>query len=1303
MRTPTGIAFVLLSCLLSVSVRAQPTVSAAGFTDENIGLKLASTAQLPLVLNLDDLDRALLGTICRFRQGTGVAVSIDGGLLFEQDAGSLAAYASAVEENYRTHRKLASLTLISERKLARKPGEWVMRELEVVDFNTRFRCLHVYVKDGEDYYALMMRCNAREDEAASRQAFHHIVSGLTVAGVANGPLEIPAGENPQVPTGPKKPGVGFAGLAFTSLGNERDIYVFEEGKTKPVNITNRPGIDYQPAFSRDGTRIAFVSGRNADPRTVGLLSGIYTMNPDGSDVQWIVRDAVARNPRWSADGSQLVYETRTNAAGKSVIEHFIYVVNADGSGKRALVEVPGGYCREPDWSPDGSKIVFTQSTNAIGDHGLYTINPDGSGKTLIVSTVRGGSQPRLPRYSPDGRRIIFSGQSWSQGLGFANEHPDPCGATLICNQDGSGLYYEHLVDEARPMFLPKGNKIAFMAMHGGDFVRSGNGLDVFVKNVGEVATSNLTKDTGGVFDFDISPLTSDDKLPKRAVPYDIVFARAGTGQKGEGTSPECDLFVLSEDGKQFANLSQTQVAHTTETRPSWSPDKTKIVFESTEPYWIDGEREARSGLRNIWVMDADGSNKVNLTKYRGNESCPIWSPDGATIAFFRENNALMFMNANGSEVRRERTNRSPLGRTMTWSNDSALLVTSGATGGYKMEAGTVTASDPLWSFVEKGTAVDPDWNPTSTEVAYFGFNSKEKWALLRFDFPAGGTNEVVEQTRGHNPSWGPDGCRIIFDEDDGNSGSQLWIADIHKPDPKDLVNLTAVSMLDGRNVHPDWAAKPHPKPRVASAPTCIFVVTLDGGSYVVSSVSTTDWAIKEVGRFSATRFMDDYPVFSASGNRCAVGTVEGTGGKILVSSLSGRPAVAVVDGFTPSLSPDGKKLAFLSASRPSEVHIYDLESGESPIRRQGPKARPGGDEPRLNWSADGSTLYFASNFSESTGWTPSILYALSSDGTRQTGLWEVPDQRLFFGVRGSPDGSSLLVHCRTTSGVDEIYAMDAVGGSARKLMDGAFPPSVAWSDDSRRVYAARPDKLDLVNFDGTDVRSILPGGLNLLHWNPRGDKALVLGRTSSGRQGVFLSDVDGRNLNWLNRIPGEVLVATWCGERMAGDPRVATQTAAPPAGAKVFVLKGGKPRIKNIYDNTETPPAGWTASATAITRSYETRVGALGEEQRTVRYSGQLQFQGPPATLHEGQEIELSMTASGDAPTSMMGEWRLGLSEAVQGVDCVGLQSVDTRTPRPTSGSLRFRVAKNPYDLDFTITLTCEKAIDVIWSYELKK
>jgi Tol biopolymer transport system component len=93
---------------------------------------------------------------------------------------------------------------------------------------------------------------------------------------------------------------------------------------------------------------------------------------------------------------------------------------------------------------------------------------------------------------------------------------------------------------------------------------------------------------------------------------------------------------MDEDGSNMVKLTdETEKLNS----PAWSPDGTKIVFGGPV------------NKRDIWVMNADGSNKINLTdKYAG--GFPAWSPDSSKITFSSTNkwgnSEIWVMNADGS-------------------------------------------------------------------------------------------------------------------------------------------------------------------------------------------------------------------------------------------------------------------------------------------------------------------------------------------------------------------------------------------------------------------------------------------------------------------------------------------------------------------------------------------------------------------------------------------------------------------------------------------------------------------------------
>ena len=187
----------------------------------------------------------------------------------------------------------------------------------------------------------------------------------------------------------------------------------------------------------------------AAPAPVGLIafetpSGIHLINVDGTGLRRLPGTKPGdQNPRWSPDGTQLVYWTDATSPGE------IYVVDADGSNRRRLTEEDPDsdyYASDgfPVWSPDGRLIAFESFRN--GDWHIWVMRPDGRGARRLTTEGSGGYSPS---WSPDSKRIVFSGAGSWASLGIVN----------LAREISS--IKTHSPTDFSPAWSPDGTQIAF--------------------------------------------------------------------------------------------------------------------------------------------------------------------------------------------------------------------------------------------------------------------------------------------------------------------------------------------------------------------------------------------------------------------------------------------------------------------------------------------------------------------------------------------------------------------------------------------------------------------------------------------------------------------------------------------------------------------------------------------------------------------------------------------------------------------------------------------------------------------------
>ena len=229
--------------------------------------------------------------------------------------------------------------------------------------------------------------------ACGNQVATETPTGDTQAPVSSPELEVatPMPEVTPMPTATPEPIPCTIAFDSDRDGN-REIYSMDSYGNELVNLTNHEADDVEPAWSADGSLIAFSSDRVND--TPGGHF-IYIMNADGGGLRQLSQESESRTPDWSADGKVITY----------VANGDIYLIKADGSKPSINLTNSPEQDFLPKLSADGNLIAWI-SGNKDSDRGnVFVMNADGSN----VSQLTDNGQPGYVDWTIDGR--LFT-QSW---------------------------------------------------------------------------------------------------------------------------------------------------------------------------------------------------------------------------------------------------------------------------------------------------------------------------------------------------------------------------------------------------------------------------------------------------------------------------------------------------------------------------------------------------------------------------------------------------------------------------------------------------------------------------------------------------------------------------------------------------------------------------------------------------------------------------------------------------------------------------------------------------------------------------
>ena len=360
-----------------------------------------------------------------------------------------------------------------------------------------------------------------------------------------------------------------------------DIYLQRVDGRKAINLTEQSTAnDTQPAFSPDGSQIAFRSARDG--------GGIFIMGATGERVRRLT--TVGFNPTWAPDGSRIAFSMEPitfNPRFRSLTMVPLWTADAQSGATRQITTTLDAV--QPSWSPNGHRIAFWGLRNG-SQRDLWTIDPNAADPDAsAVSVTNDASLDWNPIWSADGKWLYFGSDRggtlnlWriaiDERTGVTRGAPEP--VTL------AGTFPGHF------SLARQTNSIIFTGLEPSSSIER-LALDALDAPPAPVLTWGL-------------PITSFEVSPDGGR---IAFAATNGAHE--------DLFVMNSDGRQIEPITDDEHP---DRGPAWSSDGTSLYFYSE-----------RDGRYESYSIRSDGGGLTQMTRTSGfGPTLPRPSPDGSLL------------------------------------------------------------------------------------------------------------------------------------------------------------------------------------------------------------------------------------------------------------------------------------------------------------------------------------------------------------------------------------------------------------------------------------------------------------------------------------------------------------------------------------------------------------------------------------------------------------------------------------------------------------------------------------------------